>query len=146
VSKLVLMLLLVPTFALAQETSKLPDAPPAHHFLDKQNVANFSVLAGLAAIDSVTTQHILSAHRGRELDPLVRALVTRGWKGQMAATTLGYSAVLTTAYAFHKTGHHRWERWSIRLAILTEVASVSNNIALNAHERGPGAAIPGHAR
>ena len=113
---------------------QLPDAPSTHRFFDKQNVASFSVLAGLGAIDSVSTQHILSAHHGRELNPLARGLVTRGWQGQMAVSVLGYSAVLSTAYAFHKTGHHRWERWSSRLAVLAEIVSVTNNLALNAHE------------
>jgi hypothetical protein len=135
VSKLVLIGLVLTACMAAQEAPKpLPDAPSTHRFLDRQNVTSFAALGGLAVIDSVSTQHILTAHHGRELNPLVRGLVTRGWAGQMAVTVLGYSAVVTGAYAFHKTGHHRLERWSSRLAVLAEMVSVTNNLTLNSHE------------
>jgi hypothetical protein len=135
VSKLAFIFLLTTHVAVGQDQSRqLPDAPSAHRFFDKQNVASLTVLAGLATVDSISTQHILDVHHGRELNPLARALVTRGWQGQMAMSVVGYGAALTTAYAFHKTGHHRWERWSTRLAILGEAISVTNNLALNAHE------------
>lgn len=116
------------------EPPPLPDAPSVHSFFDKENTASFTALAGLATVDSVSTQHILNVHHGRELNPIARGFVTRGWKGQMTISALGYGAALATAYTFHRTGHHKWERWSTRLAILAEMVSVTNNLTLNAHE------------
>jgi hypothetical protein len=134
VSKLVFILLFT-TFIFGQEQAhELPNAPSAHKFLDNQNVADFTILAGLATVDSISTQHILSVHHGRELNPIARVFVTHGWTGQMAVSTVGYGAAVTTAYALHRTGHHRWERWSMRLAILGEMVSVTSNLTLNAHQ------------
>ena len=106
------------------EASVLPEAP--HKFMDKTNVISFSVLGGLSALDAITTQKNLSLH-ATELNPLARPLVQKGWAGQMAATSIGYGAAIGSCYLFHKTGHHKMERFFLGLSLATESVAVINN-------------------
>lgn len=104
--------------ALAQQLT-LPDAP-SHKFFDRQNTAAFVTLGGLIAIDAVYTQRLTNSGVAHEVNPLWRPLVKQGWQGEMAASALGYSAALGVAYTFHKTGHHKMERWANWLTVVIE--------------------------
>ena len=105
----------------------LVDAP-SHKFFDTHNVVSMSVLTGLIAADGATTQHLIKDYKFREMNPIVRPLVTRGSGGQAAACAMGLGAAVGTSYLFHKTGRHRLEKWTLRLFIAGESAAVINNV------------------
>ena len=110
--------------------TKLPDAPSKHKFFDRQNTVAFGTLAGLIAIDSVTTQRLTNSGRATEANPLWRPMVRQGWAGQMAASTIGFSAAVGVGYTFHKTGHHKLERWANWLTVAMEAGVDANNLSM----------------
>lgn len=141
------LLLLAGYSAFAQESS-LPDAPSqqfvvrpkvvsfskpeGHKFFDRQNKIAFGTLAGLVAIDAITTQRLVSSGAAREANPIWRPLVHQGWQGEMAASALGFSAAVGLSYGFHKTGHHKLERVANWLTIAVEAGNDAHNLYLDA--------------
>ena len=104
-------------------------APEKHpEFLDRPARIRLSILAGLIAADSITTQHVLNMAGSREVNPLARPFVTHGAAGQLAASSLGYAFGIGTSYFFHRTGHHKMERIVQNVAIGVEAACVTNNL------------------
>lgn len=109
----------------------LPNAP-SHKFFDRQNTAAFVTLGGLIAIDAVATQRLSNSGVAHEANPLWRPLVKQGWQGEMAASALGYSAALGVAYTFHKTGHHKMERWANWLTVAMEAGNDAHSLSMAA--------------
>jgi len=107
----------------------LPEAP-SHRFFDRQNSTAFATLGGLIAVDAVATQRLTNSGVAREANPLWHPLVKQGWQGEMAASALGYSAALGVAYTFHKTGHHKIERWANWLAVAMEAGNDAHSLLL----------------
>jgi hypothetical protein len=105
-----------------------------HAFLDRRAKFRFAVLAGLMAADGITTQQVLGKG-GRELNPLARPFVTRGASGQLAASSLGYAATVTTSYLFHRTNHHKLERIFQYVNIAIESECVVDNLIQGARIR-----------
>jgi len=105
----------------------LPDAP-SHKFFDRQNAAAFASLGGFIALDAVTTQRLTNSGVAHEVNPLWRPLVRQGWQGEMAASALGYSAALGVAYTFHKTGHHKMERWANWFTVAMEAGNDAHSL------------------
>ena len=114
----------------AQQYTSFPDAPSQHRFFDRQNKIAFGSLAGLIAVDSVTTQRLTNSGQAREANPIWRPMVRQGWQGQMAASALGYASALGVAYTFHKTGHHKLERWANWLTVSLEGANDVRNLSM----------------
>jgi len=123
----VLTLILTIGYAACAQQILLPEAP-SHRFFDRQNAVTFTALGGLIAIDAVTTQRLTNSHQFHEANPLWSPMVRRGWQGEMAASALGFSAALGTAYMFHKTGHHRMERWANWLSVAVEAGNDGRNL------------------
>jgi len=109
----------------------LPEAP-SHKFFDRQNTTTFATLGGLIAVDAVATQRLTNSGIAQEANPLWRPLVRQGWQGEMAASALGYGAALGVAYTFHKTGHHKMERWANWLAVAIEAANDVHSLSIAA--------------
>jgi hypothetical protein len=107
----------------------VPDALSTHRFWSMENKIDFSIFAGQLAADAITTQRGLSSGF-REVNPLMRPLVTRGVAGQATASALSFGAGLGTVYLLHVTHHHRAERITLRLTLAGEGALVGHNIAL----------------
>ena len=109
--KLLAIFLLV-SAASAQEKPAIgghvPDAPSMHKFWNTENKIDFSIFAGQLAADAITTQRGLS-EGFREVNPLLRPLVTRGAAGQATASALSFGAGLGTVYLLHVTHHYRAE-------------------------------------
>ena len=129
---LALLLLTVSTAAQnfvapSSSLSSLPDAPSQHQFWTFETKLNTGILAGLVAVDAVTTQRGLEQGY-REANPIMRPFVTRGTAGQAAGSALGYGAALGTVYLLHKTHHHKAERIAMRLMIGVQGAVVANNL------------------
>jgi len=81
-----------------------------HKFLDQQNRILFVLVAALNGADFAVTRANLE-NGGHELNPLVRPFVssTPALALNFAAETAG---VFTMSYFFHKTGHHKLERFT----------------------------------
>jgi Domain of unknown function (DUF5658) len=128
-----LAILLLISAANAQEklaiTGHVPDAPGTHRFWSTENKIDFSIFAGQLTADAITTQRGLSSGF-REVNPLMRPLVTRGVAGQATASALGFGAGLGTVYLLHIAHHYRAERITLRLMLAGEGALVGHNIAL----------------
>jgi Domain of unknown function (DUF5658) len=107
----------------------IPDAPSAQKFWGTENKIDFSIFAGQLAADAITTQRGLSQGL-REMNPLMRPLVTRGVAGQATASALSFGAGLGTVYLLHVAHHYRAERITLRLILAGEAALVGHNIAL----------------
>ena len=90
--KLLAIFLLV-SAASAQEKPAIgghvPDAPSMHKFWNTEDKIDFSIFAGQLAADAITTQRGLS-EGFREVNPLMRPLVTRGAAGQATASALSF--------------------------------------------------------
>jgi hypothetical protein len=96
--------------AAAQEpTVAVPAAPlPVHRFWDGKNVLLFSGIAMFRGLDYASTRNFQA--RGREEillpdDVVNNSAAFAGLEAAGAATSVGIS------YIFHRTGHHKLERW-----------------------------------
>ncbi len=146
-SALLVSVMLAGYCASAQQTS-LPDAPSqnfvstpkvvsftnpeSHRFFDRQNKIAFGALAGLIAVDAITTQRLIGSGQAHEANPVWRPLVHKGWQGEMAASALGFGAALGMSYTLHKTGHHKLERWTNWLVVGVEAGNDAHNLSLDA--------------
>jgi len=108
-------------------SSALPDAPGQRPFWTVENKVNVSILAGLVAADAVTTQRGLNQGL-REVNPIMRAFVTRGAAGEAAGSALGFGAGVGVVYLLHRSHHYKAERITMRLIVAGEGAFVANNI------------------
>lgn len=132
-SALVSLVVLTGYSAQAQQFT-MPDAPSQqqHKFFDRQNKIAFGTLAGLIAVDSITTQRLTNSGRAYEANPIWRPMVRQGWAGQAAASALGYASALGVSYTFHKMGHHKLERWTNWLMVGMEGANDVRNVSMDA--------------
>lgn len=119
-------LVLLAGYSLCAQELTLPDAP-SHKFFDRQNKVAFASLGALVAVDAVMTQRLVNSGVAHEANPLWSPLVKQGWPGEMAASALGYSAALGMAYTFHKTGHHKMERWANWITVAVEAGNVGHS-------------------
>lgn len=111
----------------ANGTSALPDAPSQHRFWTVENKVNVSVLAGLIAVDAVTTQRGLNQGL-REVNPMMRPFVTRGAAGEAAGAALGFGAGVGVVYLLHRSHHYKAERITMRMMVAGEGGFVANNL------------------
>lgn len=141
------LLLLAGSSALAEDGS-MPDAPSEHFvsrpnvvsysnrephkFFDRQNKIAFGTLAGLVAIDAITTQRLVNSGAAHEANPIWQPLIHQGWPGEMAASALGFGAAVGLSYTFHRTGHHKMERMANWLTVAVEAGNDSHNLYLDA--------------
>jgi hypothetical protein len=86
------------------------ESPAQHRFWDKQNIALFSATAAANMADFAVTRSNLQSG-GRELNPIVRVFgkSTAGLALNFAGET---ASMIGVSYFFHKTGHHRLERFA----------------------------------
>lgn len=106
----------------------LPDAPSQQRpFWTVENKVNVSILAGLVAADAITTQRGLN-EGFREVNPIMRPLVTRGAAGEAAGSALSFGAGVGVVYLLHRSHHYRAERITLRMIVAGESGFVANNI------------------
>ena len=105
----------------------LPDATRPHHFWTLENKVNFSILTGLIAADGITTQRGLNEGL-REVNPVIRPLVTRGAPGEAAASALGLGLAVGAVYWLHRSHHYKAEHLAMRLIVAGEACFVANNL------------------
>jgi hypothetical protein len=114
---------------LAAQESKQPAALPSapaqeHHFWDRTNILLFSGVAASRALDYTSTQHFLA--RGQN-EVLIPDDVVNNSAGFAALEAAGAATSVGISYIFHRTGHHKMERWmSIGHISVTGVGVVWN--------------------
>jgi hypothetical protein len=100
----------VPAIEHASAFVSLPQPMTSEHkFWDRENKVLFFTAAALNGADFAVTRSNLQSG-GRELNPVVQIFgrSTPGLAVNFVAETAG---VVSVSYFFHKTGHHKLERW-----------------------------------
>lgn len=88
---------------------ELPSAPSnKHKFLDRKNVLLFSGIAVVRTLDYTSTLNMQS--RGRE-ELLLPDDVVNNRAGFAALEAASAATSIGISYLFHRTGHHKIERW-----------------------------------
>jgi hypothetical protein len=96
-------------------------------FWDRENTFLFATNAAFSAADFVVTKDNLRGG-GQEYNPVTRVFGTS--TPALAANFAGETAgVVGLSYMFHKTGHHRLERYVSMLNIGSSAAAVSFDLA-----------------
>lgn len=114
-----------------EHTSAFVSVPPPvaseHKFWDRQNKWLFATSAVLNAADFAVTRSNLQSG-GRELNPIVRMFgrSTPALAVNFAGETAG---LVTLSYFFHKTGHHKLERFVSVVNIAASAGAVSYGLA-----------------
>ncbi len=108
------------------QPAPLPEAP-SHRFWDRENNILFVTDAAFSAADFVVTRDNLRGG-GQELNP-----VTRVFSGSTAALAVNFAGetagVVGLSYFFHKTGHHKMERYISMLNIGSSATAVTFDLA-----------------
>jgi hypothetical protein len=103
----------------------LPEA--SHRFWDRENIFLFATSAAFNTADFVVTRDNLRGG-GKELNPVTR--VFSGSTTELAVNFAGETAgVVALSYFFHKTGHHKLERFTSMLNIGSSAAAVTFDLA-----------------
>src|SRR5713226_9364352 len=114
-------------------TSSLPGAPiPQHRFWDRTNILLFSGVAVFRGLDYASTRNFQARGRGEVLIPDDVANNSAGFAGLEAA---GAATSVGISYIFHRTGHHKIERWLSIGHISVTGFGVARNYALKSKHR-----------
>jgi len=109
---LVITLFMRPLSAQIAETNEKqrnPDTPlPQHRFWDRSNILLFSGVAVFRGLDYASTRNFQA--RGRE-EVLLPDDVVNNSAGYAALEAAGTATSVGISYIFHRTGHHKLERW-----------------------------------
>jgi hypothetical protein len=110
----------------AVQPASLPEAN-SHRFWDRENSFLFVTSAAFNAADFVVTRDNLRGG-GRELNPVTRVFSgsTAGLAVNFAGETAG---VVALSYFFHKTGHHKMERFVSVVNIGSSAGAVTFDLA-----------------
>jgi len=101
-------LLLVSNPLMTQEAGP-PIAPiPQHRFWDRTNILLFSGIAVFRGLDYASTRNFQA--RGRE-EVLLPDDVVNNSAGFAGLEAAGAAASVGVSYIFHRSGHHKLERW-----------------------------------
>ena len=86
--------------------------PPSHKFFDRTNITLTVIESGALLADGIYTQRGLRRYpeTSREVDPLARPFVSRGWPGQILGGTIVVAADVGVRYWLHRKKRHRLER------------------------------------
>lgn len=92
-----------------QKNAGAPNAPiPQHRFWDRTNILLFSGVAVFRGLDYASTRNFQA--RGRE-EVLLPDDVVNNSAGFAALEAAGTATSVGISYIFHRTGHHKLERW-----------------------------------
>jgi hypothetical protein len=111
---LALILFSSPLFATDKDEASpvLPASPAAetaqHRFWDRENMLLFSGVAVFRGMDYASTRNFQARGRTEVLLPDDVVNNSAGFAGLEAAATMTSIGI---SYIFHRTGHHKMERW-----------------------------------
>ena len=102
-------------YTMAQEATadgkkvELPPAPASQHrFWDRKNILLFSGVAAFRGLDYASTRNF--ERRGRQ-EVLIPDDIVNNSAGFASLEAAGTAASVGISYLFHRTGHHKLERW-----------------------------------
>jgi len=105
-------------------TPGAPAITPEHRFWDHENILLFSGVAVFRGLDYASTQNFMARGRTEVLIPDDVVKNKAGFASLEAAATMTSVGI---SYIFHRTGHHKMERWlSIGHISVTGFGVVSN--------------------
>jgi hypothetical protein len=85
-----------------------PPAPPVHAFWDRDNLWLFSGIAMTRGLDYASTRNMQA--RGRK-EILLAPEVVNNSAAFASLEAAGTMTSIGISYIFHRTGHHKLERW-----------------------------------
>ncbi len=97
-----------PQDAVLNQTISAPTAVPVHRFWDHENVLLFSGVALFRGLDYASTRNFQARGRTEILIPDDVVNNSAGFASLEAAAT---ATSVGISYIFHRTGHHKMERW-----------------------------------
>lgn len=107
---------------------------PSHRFWDLENDLLFSAVAGARALDYSSTLNM--RRRGRQEILLSDWMVDH--HGLFAgAEASGVALSLGASYVFHRTGHHKLERWVSAVHIGVGAGGAIRNYSLKTFHETP---------
>lgn len=90
-------------------STKLPAAPdPEHRFWNRENILLFSGVAVFRGLDYASTKNF--ERRGRQ-EVLIPDDIVNNSAGFASLEAAGAATSVGISYIFHRTGHHKMERW-----------------------------------
>jgi hypothetical protein len=108
--------------------STLPVSPaPVHRFWDRTNILLFSGVAVFRGLDYASTRNFQARGRTEILIPDDVVNNSAGFAGLEAAAT---ATSVGISYIFHRTEHHKLERWVSIVHISVTGFGVARNYAL----------------
>ncbi|MBZ5514350.1 MAG: hypothetical protein LAN62_05820 [Acidobacteriia bacterium] len=130
----------------SKETTPLPAQKPLsgsgveHRFWDKKNAWLLAGVAGARALDYASSRHFRNEGINERL--LSNSLVDN--RPLFAAVEVaGTAASIGVAYLFHRTGHHKLERWVSIIHISAGVGGSVRNYLLKPDQPPPPASTIG---
>ena len=88
--------------------SVIADYTPQHRFWDRKNILLFSGVAVFRSLDYASTRNF--ERRGRQ-EVLIPDDVVNNSAGFASLEAAGAATSVGISYIFHRTGHHKMERW-----------------------------------
>ena len=86
----------------------IADYTPQHRFWDRKNILLFSGVAVFRSLDYASTRNF--ERRGRQ-EVLIPDDVVNNSAGFASLEAAGAATSVGISYIFHRTGHHKMERW-----------------------------------
>lgn len=114
------------------------DAPSPHRFWDRENILLFSGVAVFRGLDYVSTRNF--ERRGRQ-EVLIPDDVVDNSAGFASLEAAGAATSVGISYIFHRTGHHKMERWLSIGHIGVTAFGVGWNFSLKTHRPSRGRRI-----
>jgi hypothetical protein len=113
----------------------IPARKSEHHFWDGRNAWLFAGTGAARTLDYFSTLNM--RRRGRQ-EILITNDVVDNHAGFAALEAAGTGVSIGAAYLFHRTGHHRLERWTSIVHIsLATTGAVRNYSLKTAHPQSP---------
>jgi hypothetical protein len=112
--KVLAALLLLSSALVAQSSdgatsTTVPAAPASQHrFWDRENILLFSGVAVFRGLDYASTKNF--ERRGRQ-EVLIPDDIVNNSAGFASLEAAGAATSIGISYIFHRTGHHKMERW-----------------------------------
>lgn len=118
----------------SRDMATLPRAKGDHPFWDRTNCELFAGVAAVRTMDYVSTRHFRS--RGANEILLSNSIVDN--KPLFAGIEVaGTAASIGVSYLFHRTGHHKLERWVSIVHIGVGTFGDARNYTLAGSRPGP---------
>ena len=120
------------TTAVEVQAPASPQAEETHTFWDKKNILLFSGVGVMRGLDYASTRNFQARGRKEILLPQDVVNNSAGFAALEAAATMTSVGV---SYIFHKTGHHKLERWVSITHISVTAFGDARNYALESHPK-----------